>query len=145
LGSPTISSAYGTAGYTPYCGTAICLVMNLTALTTVADGAILTLPVSFASTAALGTQTLAITGVAAATSAGLNVNGMGSGTAYTIKVYSPCDFQQTGTVNVADVQSMIAAILTGGTCPVSASNGGCSLTNVEYEIAALLGGACKIP
>jgi hypothetical protein len=145
LGSPTVSATYGTAGFTPYCGTATCLMMDLTALTVMTDGALLTIPVNIAGTVTPGNLTIPLTGIFAATTTGLNINGLASGTAYTIKVYSPCDLNQDGAVNSADVQLVVSAIVSGASCPITAANGGCTVVTAIDEVIAALGGACKIP
>lgn len=141
IGQPTVSSTDPT-GDTGTCGVVICLLYG--SLTALADGTLATIPVAVASTATPGTQTIPLSGIFAATADGLNVNGLVAGSPLSIKVLSPCDLNGDGVVNVADVQLIVAAIVSGAACPVSVANGGCSILTLVQEVVAATGGACKI-
>lgn len=61
---------------------------------------------------------------------------------YTLKILSKCDVNGDGTVNVADVQLVISALLTGGLCPLSGAS--CTLSSIVKVIIAVSGGACSL-
>jgi hypothetical protein len=143
VGTPTVASAQPT-GDTAQCGTLACLLWGT--LTSITDGTLVTIPITVSATAALGTQTLNTSALFAATAAGLNVNGLVVGTPYTIKVLSPCDFNGDGVINTADVQIIVNAIINGTACPISAANGGCTISTAITELSVALGvTSCKLP
>lgn len=141
LGAPTASAALVTLGDAAYCATAICLIAG--SQSSVSDGALATVPIAIASTVAPSTISIPLSGLFAVTSGGLFVNGLVAGTPYLLKVLSRCDFAGSGTVNVADVQIAINAIIGTGVCPAIVG-GSCTLQTVIYEIVAATGGACKL-
>ena len=141
LGAPVAASAWAAAGNSGYCNPAngTCIVAGGTAV--VADGAVATIPLTFATA---GSDSLALSGLFAAAEingAGVNVNGMISGSPAAIKVLSPCDLNSDGVVNTADVQILINAALGITACPISGIT--CNLVAVINEIIAANGGACK--
>jgi hypothetical protein len=109
------------------------------------DGVVVTVPANFAGTIVPGNASISLTGLASATTAALNINGLAVGATYIVKVYSPCDLNQDGSVNSADVQLVVNAIVSGASCQISAANGGCTVVTVMQEVIAALGGACKVP
>ena len=143
IGTPVLASGIpaGNVAYEGGTGNTFIVAGSTTAMT---DGAVLTVPITIASTAATGALTIPITAgsVFAATTGGLNVNGMTPGTPYSLTVFSPCDLNQDGKVNVVDVQQVVAAILGTGTCTVP---GGCNIVTVQDVVIAALGGSCKVP
>lgn len=76
----------------------------------------------------------------ASTTAGAVI--LSTGTPYTLKILSKCDVNGDGTVNVADVQLVISALLTGGLCPLSGAS--CTLSSIVKVIIAVSGGACSL-
>ena len=131
-----------TFGDAAYCGPVICLVAG--SLSTISDGTLATVPIAVASTVAPGTVSIPLSGLFAATAAGLNVNGLVAGGPYSLQVLSRCDFAGTGTVTTADVVIAIRGALGTGTCPAIVG-GPCTLQTVVYEIlATVTPGACKL-
>jgi hypothetical protein len=148
FGAPTVAAANGT--FTPACGSPvlICLIVNETASKTLVDGALMTFPLTIASTATPGPVTINSTGtIFGVMTNGTSVNGITAGAPYVLTILSPCDVNGDGVVNLTDVQAVINGDLSPGTspCPISATNGGCTLQTVQYVIVASLGGACKVP
>jgi hypothetical protein len=143
VGTPVLASGVP-AGDVAYFGGAQNTFIVAGSTTAMTDGTVLTVPITIASTAATGALTIPITAgsIFAATTGGLNVNGMTAGTPYALKVFSPCDLNQDGSVNVLDVQLVVAAILGTGTCSVP---GGCNIVTVQDVVIAALGGSCKVP
>lgn len=139
LGTPVASAPIVALGDAAYCGAAICLVVG--SLAVMADGALATVPILVSATAVPGLTPLPLTGLLAATPAGLNVPGVVSGAPYSLRVLSRCDLNGDGTVNVVDVMVAVNAVLGVGSCPVS---GGCSLETILYVISAAAGNACKV-
>jgi hypothetical protein len=143
---PTISPAFGAQGFLPYCGAVICMVMDLAGTPVMGDGAILTVPLNFAATAAPGNYSIGVSNILAVTNNGLNINGMAPGPPMVVNIpvpISPCDLNRDGVTNVADVQTIINAVINGGTCLVIAADGGCSVVTAQQLIMVVLGGACK--
>ena len=143
FGTPVLATGIP-SGVAAYEGGAANTIIVAGSTTAMVDGAVLTVPITIASTAATGAMTIPITAgsVFAATTGGLNVNGMTPGTPYSLTVFSPCDLNQDGKVNVVDVQQVVAAILGTGTCTVP---GGCNIVTVQDVVIAALGGSCKVP
>lgn len=141
-GAPVMASSEP-SGDQAQCGTAACLIWG--SLTAVADGTLATIPITVSTGATLGTQIINVSGLFAATAQGFNVNGLAPGAAYSVKVLSPCDLNGDGTITVADAQLVVNALVSGGACPISTVNGGCTVVTVVQEIVAAGGGACKIP
>lgn len=145
LGAPTASAGWTAAGDAAYCNAAAgtCLVAG--SLTVQSDGAIATIPVTFAATVTPGILAIPITGLFAAANlggAGVFVNGMTASTPYTIKVQSRCDLNGDSVVNAADVQIVINAAIGATSCPLSGVS--CNLVAVIDVINAATGGACKL-
>ena len=141
LGTPVVSPAWAANGFSIYCGTAVCVIINVTTITpTVADGTMATIPVNVAATVAPGSASISLTGTLGATGAGLNVT-TSAGPAMSMKVLSFCDINGDGVVNLADVTIVIDAIIGTGTCPLTA---GCSLQTVLAVVQNSLGGACTL-
>lgn len=141
LGTPVVSPAWSTAGFTAYCGTSTCLLLNFTTMTpTVADGTMVTAPVNVTSTFAPGAAAISLTGTVGATGNGTNVP-TGAGPAASVKVLNPCDVNGDGIVNFGDVTVVVNSIIGTGSCPLS---GGCSLQTVLAVVQNALGGACTL-
>jgi hypothetical protein len=142
VGAPTMASSEP-SGDTAQCGTAACLIYG--SLTSVVDGTLATIPISVSATAALGTQSLNVSSLFASTAAGFNVNGLVSGAPYSLKVLSRCDLNGDGTVNIADIQLIVNAVLNASACPISAASGGCTILTVVTEESVAAGvTACKL-
>ena len=143
FGTPVLATGIP-SGNVAYEGGAANTIIVAGSTTAMVDGAVLTVPITIASTAATGALTIPITAgsIFAATTGGLNVNGMTPGTPYALTVFSPCDLNQDGKVNVLDIQLVVAAILGTGTCTVP---GGCNIVTVQDVVIAALGGSCKVP
>jgi len=143
IGTPVLASGVpsGDVAYEGGTGNTFIVAGSTTAMV---DGTVLTVPISIASTAATGALTIPITAgsIFAATTGGLNVNGLVAGTPYSLTVFSPCDLNQDGKVNVVDVQLVVAAVLGTGTCTVP---GECNIVTVQDVVIAALGGSCKVP
>lgn len=141
-GTPAMASSEP-SGDVAQCGTAACLIWG--SLTSMADGTLATIPITVSTTAALGSQSLNVSGLFAATAQGFNVNGLTAGAAYSIKILSRCDFNGDGAVNVADVQTVVNAVLNATACPISAASGGCTAITVVVEESVAAGvTACKL-
>jgi hypothetical protein len=145
VGSPTLSAAFTAAGLAASCNTAdtLCIAIDTAATPTLADGVVATIPFTVSSSAALGATTLPLANLFGANTAGESVN-PASGTAYSVKVLSPCDVLGLGTVTVADAQAVISGALGTASCPLTAAQGGCTIVTAEDVVLAILGGACKI-
>ena len=141
FGTPVLATGVP-SGNVAYEGGAANTIIVAGSTTAMVDGTVLTVPVNIASTAATGTMSIPLTGIFAATTGGLFVNEMTAGAPYALKVFSPCDINQDGSVNVLDVQLVVAAILGTGTCSVP---GGCNIVTVQDVVIAALGGSCKVP
>lgn len=142
MGIPAAAPAWSAAGDQAYCNVTSGICMVVGSLTVMADGAIASIPLTIPAATPPGTLSLPLTGLLAATPEGNSV-GLMSGAPYTLKVLSPCDLNGDGSITVADVQTMINAVLGLATCP--AGIGTCNLAAVVYEIIAAGGGVCKLP
>ena len=141
-GVPALTSTDPT-GSIAACGPLACLVAG--SPTKLADGNIETIPLSVALGTKLGATSIPLTALFAADANALNVAAV-SGAAYSITVVaSPCDVTGDGAINVADVQAVISGDIGAAACPITAANGGCTLTAVQQVVIAANGGACKVP
>jgi hypothetical protein len=141
FGTPVLATGIP-SGNVAYEGGAANTIIVAGSTTAMTDGTVLTVPLNIASTAATGTVSIPLTGIFAATTGGLNVNGMTAGAPYSLKVFSPCDINQDGSVNVIDVQQVVAMIFGTTACSVP---GGCNIVTVQDVVIAALGGTCKVP
>jgi hypothetical protein len=150
FGTPNASEQATAAGKGIYCSatTGICVFITPanaapTVLTnsTLTDGVVATLPVTFTS-APSGTVSFPLTGLIAVSSAGSSTP-INPGTPYSITVTSNCDYNGDGVVNYLDISAMISAIIGQTTCSASFA-AGCSLTSVEAVIQAALGSSCSL-
>lgn len=144
----TIGTAAATSsdpsGDAAYCGVSICLVAG--SIAKLADGNIATIPIAIPPNATLGPVSIPLSGLFAADTGGLNINGLLAGAVYSVTVTpSPCDVNGDGSINVADVQAVILGTIGKQACPITAANGGCTVVSVVQVIIAASGGSCKVP
>jgi hypothetical protein len=119
------------------------LVVGTAAPVALADGVLATIPVTFT---AIGTISLPLTGIFAATQvggAGVSLNGVVSGPTFSIRVTSPCAVTGDASVSVADIQAVINASLGLTPCSFPGFAQCTVVQTVDVEIAAN-GGACII-
>lgn len=145
LGTPVISPAFAVLGKGAYCGATVCLAVGLAGTvitnTPLTDGAIMTVPVTFASGATLGAASMQINGTFSANSSGAAVT-ITPGATYSITVLpGRCDVNGDGKVDSTDVNLVVQAVTGKGSCPLS---GGCTLQSLVAVILAALGGSCTL-
>jgi hypothetical protein len=153
LSVATPGAASTAATKTLYCapGNATCIALGWTGGTTptvtntaYSDGVVSTFTLTVPASTAPGTVSVPLSNLAGITTAGILVSGgITSGATYTLKVFSPCDVLQSGTVTGADVQAMLNGSLGFSSCPFSGP-GACSLQNVIAVLIASNGGTCTL-
>jgi hypothetical protein len=140
LGAPTVPAAVSTLGDAAYCGPVICLVAG--SISSLSDGPLATVPVLISAGATPGTVALPLSGLFAASVQGLNVNGLASGTTYSLKLLSRCDLNGDGLINAADVMVAVNAVIQETPCPPFLAS--CSIVTVVEVASAAQGNACKL-
>jgi len=132
-GTSVASAALTGAQKQVICGTALCLVYGLN-VAAIPVGAVLTIPVTIAASAALGPQQVTLTNAMGASSTGSSVPATVA--PLTVTLFSPYDLGGQGFISVADVTS-IAAMVAAGNCTVDVvGNGLCNDLQVMAEVLA---------
>ena len=152
---PIVPPALAALGYTAQCGpTAICIMVDVppatvppappAVITPLTDGPVVTVSAYFPVTMGPAAVSFPITGIVAGAGTGGQDLSVTAGPVFTITTRSPCDVNNDGLVNIADVKAVLAGVDGTGVCPITVPNGGCTQLQVLAVVIAAAGGACTI-
>ena len=139
--SVTVPTAYSTScNAAGTCVTYSCNAAQVCSLSTLADGAVFTIPITFPAMS-VAPIPVATSGLLGASTAGAAVT-LTAGAPYSLTVGpSACSVLGQATITAKDAIALVQAIIGQAPCP-TAFAAGCSLDNLEAVIIAATGGAC---